>query len=85
MCRDHLLHNLLIVSIYTDDMDTLETKAIKRILHSCRSQNAVHVSDVVAGLRIILPDRLHDEAAIIKHLIFMVENGYELPVPLLLT
>ena len=72
-------------AVYTHGMDAVETKAIQRILHSCRSQPMVHASDVAAGMRLMVPNSSYDEADVVKHLTFMVEQGYELPVPVLLT
>lgn len=66
-------------------MDTIEAKAITRILNSCRHQTAVHASDVAAGMRFLVPTSAYDEAAVVKHLTIMVEQGYELPVAVLLT
>lgn len=71
--------------MYTLAMDTIEAKAITRILNSCRHQNAVHASDVAAGMRFLVPASTYDEAAVVKHLTVMVEQGYELPVAVLLT
>lgn len=65
---------------YAAAMENLTTAAIRLVLGSHTTSRTVHVSDLVAALRSMVPGVDHDETTVLELLTMMVSEGYVPPV-----